>query len=182
MWSTQVMHIIYVWQLVGSYLIGRENTYVGRANTVLKKLRQNLNFQGLLVKVHLWATCHSTNIVWQFLFLGFLDSTDIHIKQQIQHLAAHTNRKSVTSVKLQGVCDTSLKFMDISCGWSGSMHDSLIFGMSSLSRVIEEKLRQNNYHLLCDSAYRLGRRLITPYRNNGHLTPVIMFNTKIIGF
>jgi hypothetical protein len=72
--------------------------------------------------------------------------------------------------------------MDISCGWPGSMHDSRIFGMSSLSRVIEEKLRENNYHLLGDSAYRLRRRLITPYRNNGHLTPVIMFNRKIIGF
>jgi hypothetical protein len=62
------------------------------------------------------------------------------------------------------------------------MHDSRIFEMSSLSRVIEEKLRDTNYHLLGDSAYRLGIRLITPYRDNGHLTPVIMFNTKFIQF
>ena len=82
----------------------------------------------------------------------------------------------------KGVCDSNLKFMDISCGWPGSMHDSRIFEMSSLSRVIEEKLRDTNYHLLGDSAYRLGIRLITPYRDNGHLTPVNIFNRKIIGF
>ena len=128
------------------------------------------------------AKFHSTNIVRQFLFIGCLDGTDIQIKQPIKHLAAYTNRKSVTSVKLQGVCDSNLKFMDISCGWPGSMHDSRIFEMSSLSRVIEEKLRDTNYHLLGDSAYRLGIRLITPYRDNGHLTQVNMFNRKIIGF
>ncbi len=114
------------------------------------------------------------------MFIECLDGTEIHIKQPLKHLAAYTKRKSVASVKLQGVCDSNLKFMDISCGWPGSMHDSRIFEMSSLSRVIEEKLRDTNYHLLGDSAYRLGIRLITPYRNNGHLTPVIMFNTKFI--
>ena len=98
----------------------------------------------------------------KFDFVGCLDGTDIHLKQPIAHLAAYTNRKSVTSVKLQGVCDSNLKFMDISCGWPGSMHDSRIFGISSLSRILEEKLRGTNYHILGDSAYQLGVRLITP--------------------
>ncbi|EFX64335.1 hypothetical protein DAPPUDRAFT_334309 [Daphnia pulex] len=41
--------------------------------------------------------------------IGCLDGTEIHIKQPLKHLAAYTNRKSVTSVKLQGVCDSSCK-------------------------------------------------------------------------
>ncbi len=104
------------------------------------------------------------------------------MKQPIQHLAAYTNRKSVTSAKLQGVCDSSLKFMDVSCVLPGSMHDSRIFGLSSLSRVLEEKLRGTNYHFLGDSAYKLGVRLITPYRDNGHLTPVSILQCKSLGY
>ena len=79
-------------------------------------------------------------------FVGCLVGTYIHLKKPIAHLAAYTNRKFVTSVKLQELCDSNLKFMDTSCGWPGSMHDSRIYGMSSLSRILEEKLRGTNYN------------------------------------
>nr|CAH0103368.1 unnamed protein product [Daphnia galeata] len=81
--------------------------------------------------------------------VGCIDSTDIRIKQNLRHLAAFTNRKSFTSVKMQAVCDSNKKFIDVSCGWPGSMHDSRVFEMSSLSRGLEERLRGlPNYHIL----------------------------------
>lgn len=106
---------------------------------------------------------------------GLIDSTDICLTQPLKHLPAYTNRKSVTSVKLQVVANAKKKLIDVSCGWPGSMHDSRIFQMSSLSGVIEEKLNGTDYHLLGDSAYPLGIRMMKPYTNNGHLDPVILF-------
>lgn len=103
---------------------------------------------------------------------GLIDTTDIKLLQPLRHLPAYTNRKSVTTVKLQGVIDGKKKFIDVSCGWPGSIHDSRIFQMSSLFRVIEDKLNGTNYHILGDSAYPLGVRLMKPYNNNGHLNRV----------
>ena len=119
----------------------------------------------------------------QFMMLfysGCVDSTDILLKQPLRHLPAYTNRKSVTSIKLQGICDSTLKFIDVSCGWPGSMHDARIFGMSLVGRTLGEKLENTPYHILGDSAYTLGVRLIKPYRDNGHLTAVINFMIQIV--
>ncbi len=74
---------------------------------------------------------------------------------------------------MQAVCDSNKKFIDVSCGWPGSMHDSRVFGMSSLSRGLEERLRGlPNYHILGDSAYTLGIHLMKPFTDNGHLNDV----------
>ena len=107
-----------------------------------------------------------------FSIIGCVDSTDILLKQPLCHLPAYANRKSATSVKLQvkGVCDSTLKFIDISCGWPGSMHDARIFSMSFIGRSLDEKLDDTVFHILGDSAYTLGVRLMKPYRDNGHLT------------
>jgi hypothetical protein len=68
-----------------------------------------------------------------------IDTTSISIKQPLRHLAAYTDPKSKTSVKIQAVCDSRKLFLDVSVGWPGSMHDAQIYNMSSLSRVINEK-------------------------------------------
>ncbi len=101
-----------------------------------------------------------------------IDSTDVRLKQPLSQLPAYTNRKFVTSVKLQVVCDWSKKFIDISAGWPGSMHDARIFEMSSLSGVLEQRLEGTEFHLLGDSAYPGTIRLLKPYNDNGFLTPV----------
>lgn len=90
----------------------------------------------------------------------------------MSQLPAYTNRKFVTSVKLQVVCDSNKKFIDISAGWPGSMHDARIFDMSSLSGVLEQRLEGTGFHLLGDSAYPGGIRILKPYADNGFLTPV----------
>ncbi len=106
------------------------------------------------------------------LILGMIDTTDILIKQPLRHLAAYTNQKSTTSVKIQGVCDSRKFVLDISAGWLGSMHDARIYGMSSLSGAIDKKLAGTNFYILGDSAYPLSARLMKPYRNDGFLNQV----------
>jgi len=78
-------------------------------------------------------------------------------------------------VKLQAVVDGKGRFIDISCAWPGSMHDSRIFRLSSLFQVLEEKLEGTDFRILGDSGYPLTNRMMTPYRDNGHLTPVTYY-------
>lgn len=65
-----------------------------------------------------------------------------------------------------------MKFIDISLPWPGSMHDSRVYDMSSLSGVIDQKLEGTDYTIIGDCGYPLRNRLMTPYRDNGHFTPV----------
>jgi hypothetical protein len=102
--------------------------------------------------------------------VGAIDGSHVEIKQPLGQLEAYTNRKGYTSVVLQGVCDSGMKFLDISTGWPGSMHDARIFRLSSLCAKLEES-GIGPYHLLGDSAYPLKSYLIVPFRDNGHLTP-----------
>ena len=74
------------------------------------------------------------------------------------------------------VCDSNKKFIDISAGWPGSMHDARIFDMSSISGVLERRLDGTDFHLLGDSAYPGSTRLLKPYNDNGFLTPVSQHN------
>ena len=109
-----------------------------------------------------------------------IDTTSISIKQPLRHLAAYTDPKSKTSVKIQAVCDSRKLFLDVSVGWPGSMHDARIYNKSLLARVIHEKLAGTNYYILGDSAYSLGVRLLKPYRNNGFLNKVCVLLLKYI--
>lgn len=104
---------------------------------------------------------------------GLLDTTDIRIPQPLEHLAAYTTRKKITAVKLQAVFDYEKKFIDISGGWPGSIHDSRIFGLSSLSRVLNDRLEGTDYHLLADKGFPLQNRVMTPYRDRRNLTAVV---------
>ena len=106
--------------------------------------------------------------------LGAIDGTHIEISQPRRNLMAYTTRKSVTAVTLQAVCTDNLKFIDISAGWAGSMHDARIYRLSSLSQALATKLRNTNYYILGDCAYPLDKYLMKPFRNNGHLSEVFL--------
>ena len=108
---------------------------------------------------------------FQFPFtIGAIDGAHIQIKAPLQKLDSYTNRKSYTSVVLQAVCDSSMRFTDISVGWSGSMHDARIFHLSALGSKLQAQ-NINPYHLLGDSAYPLLPYMMVPFRDNGHLSP-----------
>jgi hypothetical protein len=79
-------------------------------------------------------------------------------------------RNQFHSVILQGTCDTSLQFCDIFVGMPGRVHDPRLFRLSPLSRQIDLGLIPENMHILGDSAYTLHENVLTPFRDNGHLT------------
>lgn len=103
--------------------------------------------------------------------IGAIDGCHIEIKQpSTQNAYDYYNKKQFYSIILQGVCDPSLKFLNIFVGMLGKVHDARVFRLSSLQRQINLGLIPENMHLLADSAYGLHDNILTPYRDNGHLT------------
>ena len=60
-------------------------------------------------------------------------------------------------------------FTDILVGWPGSVHDSRVLHNSAVYNTVANKF-SGNTHLLGDGGYPLQTWLMTPYRDNGHLT------------
>lgn len=66
-----------------------------------------------------------------------------------------------------------MKFIDVFCGYPGSVHDARVLRNSPLfidAEVNRDRLFPGNSHLIADSAYPLKSWLLTPFRDNGHLT------------
>lgn len=101
-----------------------------------------------------------------------MDASEIEIRQPLQQLQAYTSRKCKTTIKVQVVSTWNLKFLDVSVGWPGSMHDGRIFRNSSLSTAIRLKFADSDHHIIADTAYRLLPQVLTPFRNRGHLEDV----------
>lgn len=81
-----------------------------------------------------------------------------------------------------GVCDHTGSFIDCFIGMPGRMHDSRVFRMSPLFHAMNagRPLIPRNQHLIGDSAYPLLCNLMTPFRDNGHLTrSQSRYNTKL---
>ncbi len=76
------------------------------------------------------------------------------------------------TVKVQAVATMDLYFIDDSVGWSGAMHDARIFRNSSISTSLRRNLENTPYHLIADSAFSLGERVIVNFRNNRALEEV----------
>jgi len=57
-------------------------------------------------------------------------------------------------------------------GWPGSKHDARIYRRSQLSETLNSDTVGSEFHILGDSAYPLEERLMVPFRDNGHLSPV----------
>lgn len=78
-----------------------------------------------------------------------------------------------------GTCDHTMKFTDIFVGMPGRMHDARVFRNSPLFRQLLDG-QQPNYHIIADSAYPLLLNVMTPYRDNGHLSrKQATYNTKL---
>ena len=95
---------------------------------------------------------------------GLVDTTSIPIKQPLDFLPEYTDRKMRTAVKLQLACDSRKKILHLSAGWPASMHDALIYQLSSLPELLKRVIGEEGYFALLDKAYRLTRHCMTPYR------------------
>ncbi len=72
----------------------------------------------------------------------------------------------------QAVVDHQRLFTFVYAGEVGSCHDAEVFRRSRLSQYIEEEDKfPNNTHIIGDKAYALHPKVMTPYRDNGHMTP-----------
>ena len=82
--------------------------------------------------------------------------------------STYVNRHDATSITLQGICDSKLRFLDVFTGVPSKIHDARVFRMSFISKDIEN-ICQSKYHLLGDAAYPIRDYLITPFRDYGQL-------------
>ncbi|CAG7727249.1 unnamed protein product [Allacma fusca] len=107
--------------------------------------------------------------------VGCIDGCHIAIKQPMDDPQSYYNRKKIHFVILQGICDAKMQFIDVFAGWPGSSHDAHVWKNSPFFQLIAAEGGNNpmfpaDCHLIGDSAYPLSGVLLTPYRNNGHLT------------
>lgn len=71
----------------------------------------------------------------------------------------------------QLVCDNKCLITHCYAGHPGSVHDQRVFQLSELSNYLNTDAKfPNDSHILGDSAYEIHQHLLTPFRDNGHLT------------
>ncbi|XP_055959278.1 putative nuclease HARBI1 [Patella vulgata] len=100
--------------------------------------------------------------------VGCLDGTHIRITSPKHNPKSYVNRKGFHSIQLQAVCREDMRFIDCFVGFPGSCHDSRILRNSDLFSKGPEYCQEG--HILADGGYPLLNWLMTPYRDNGHLT------------
>ncbi|XP_050551713.1 putative nuclease HARBI1 [Spodoptera frugiperda] len=100
--------------------------------------------------------------------VGAIDCTHIKIKKVGGDNAQYyINRKGVSSINVQVVCDSKLQIRDIVAHWRGSTHDSRIFRESR----IRQRFENGEFHgrLLGDAGYGLTNYLFTPVQNPNNI-------------
>ena len=113
--------------------------------------------------------------------VGAIDSSRISNKAPHINHEDYFNRKQNYSINLQGVVDADGKFIDVSTGWPGSIHDAQVLQLSTLYRraendvILTEIVRHIHGVYVCslligDSAYPLLPWLVGPYPHSGNLT------------
>lgn len=100
--------------------------------------------------------------------IGALDGTHIEIKAPSENQQSYINRKKYHSLQLQAVCNSEMLFTDCFAGYPGSCHDSRVLRNSPLGANGLQLCNGN--HIIADGGYPLRRWILTPYRDNGHLT------------
>lgn len=117
------------------------------------------------------------------MIVGAIDGCHIRILQPPNNSTDYYNRKGFHSIILQGVCDDNMRFIDIFVGRPGRMHDANVFSTSPIyNRLFDttNPLLPTEQHIMGDNAYPNSNFVITPFRDNGHLTSQqISFNIRL---
>lgn len=111
--------------------------------------------------------------------VGALDGSHIPIRVPKEDPNKYVNRKSFHSIVLQGVAGANGKFLHVSTGYAGSIHDARVLRMSSLVPVIENSdilhspTRQRTQVkplIVADPAYKLTTWSMKPFPQTRALT------------
>ncbi|XP_033725238.1 protein ALP1-like [Pecten maximus] len=149
-----------------------EATVTQCRNKILKIVLKNLK-----KKFVVWPT-HEEMLEEENLFaarngfpdiVGALDGTRIPISKPRDHPQTYVNRKGFHSIQLQAICRHNMRFSHLYVGYPGSVHDARVLRNLYLWDVGLQRCNMQ-HHVLADGAYPLRRWLLTPFRNNGHLT------------
>ncbi|CAG2223980.1 unnamed protein product [Mytilus edulis] len=150
--------------------------------TLLKYRRQVLEavYNNMMGRIITWPTQNELpdvaqrfNDMGQYQFpgvIGAIDGTHIPIEAPRENPQAYFNRKKFHSVILQAVCKDNLEIIDINVGWPGRVHDAKVLRNSTVWEDGDRISGYGRFHLIGDGAYPLKRWLLTPFRDNGHLT------------
>lgn len=105
--------------------------------------------------------------------LGTIDCSHILINKPNQNQEVYCNRKGTHSILLQGIVDYKKRFLDVFCGEAGSLHDARVLRRSVFyQKALNGHINFRNRYLLGDSAYPTTLNwLVTPFKDNGNLTP-----------
>lgn len=90
---------------------------------------------------------------------------------QVCNTVTEDNKFNIFS--LQAVCDHRLLFTHCYAGEVGSQHDAKVLKNSEVWTYMHEQTEEmfpDDTHILGDKAYPCLPKLITPYKENGHLT------------
>ena len=58
--------------------------------------------------------------------IGAIDGCQFEIKAPTENKECYFKRKQCYSVNMQAIADSSLKFLDINVGYTGSLHDARV--------------------------------------------------------
>ncbi|XP_058811121.1 putative nuclease HARBI1 [Topomyia yanbarensis] len=104
--------------------------------------------------------------------IGAIDGTHVEIPKP-RNDDSYNNRKLTQSIQVQLVCNAKKQFLDVFCGYPGSVHDARVWRESPLYAYLNSAqcTVPNDMHLVGDSAYPLDTFLLRPYKDNGNLSP-----------
>jgi hypothetical protein len=96
--------------------------------------------------------------------VGAIDGTHIRIRAPSADENFYVNRKNYHSINVMGVCDASMRFLNIVAKCPGGTHDAFIWSNSTLCEKFEDRTIRDGW-LLGDSGYPLRPWLLTPVLN-----------------
>jgi len=113
--------------------------------------------------------------------IGAIDGCHIPIKAPRENDSEYINRKGFHSLQLQAVCDGNLMFVDVYCGWPGSVHDARLLRVSPLAinAEINDTEIFNGCYVIGDQAYPLKTWLMVPFRDGNLSSEKQRFNRKL---
>ena len=76
-------------------------------------------------------------------------------------------RKGFYALNVQGVCDSTMRFLHVGINAPGSVHDCAAWALGSVSQSIANGLLPEPYYILGDAGYKGCDRVMTPFVPQG---------------